>query len=227
MGDSLSTLRTRFLDEIDDPGQTVSTSTNARLTRVINEGLRHAAFVIQKRDPKFPQADWIIESRKDVERYPLPADFAEDYAVYRKDLTGSPRVPRISVNEWNIYRFYLRNFLLAGPVDGVADTVPATSEVYFIERPWIGILPVTQDATRKFVLSYRSILRDLSDDADLTPIPTGAGTDVAMIYAAVTWLSRRGSDVSALAARLGVAEKRLEANFGGSAASTPAMQDAR
>ena len=227
MGDSLSTLRTRFLDEIDDPGQTVSTSTNARLTRVINEGLRHAAFVIQKRDPKFPQAEALIESRKDVERYPLPKDFAEDYRVYRKDLTGSPAIRRVSISEWNAYRFYLRNFLLAGPVDGVADRVPDAAEVYYIERPWIGILPVTQDTTRKFVIAYRATLRDLVDDADLTPIPDGAGTDVAMIYAAVTWLSRRGADVSALAARLQAAEMRLAANFGGSAASTPAMQDAR
>jgi hypothetical protein len=227
MGDSLSTLRTRFLDEIDDPGQTASTATNARLTRVINEGLRHAAYVIQRRDPKFPQDDWPVNSSKDVERYPLPEDFAEDYRLARVDLTSKPSVSRISVNEWNHYRYYSRDALLAGPVAGVNDVSVSTGERYYIERPWIGLLPVPGDATRKYVLSYRPTLRDLADDSDETPIPAGAGTDVAMIYGAIVWLSRKGADVSALAARLQAAESRLEANFGASAGSSPAMQEAQ
>jgi len=227
MGDSLSTLRTRFLDEIDDSGQTVSTSTNARLTRVINEGLRQAATVIQRKDPKYPQGDWPIDAKKDVERYPLPEDFAEDYALYRTDITGDPRIRRVSINEWNAYRYYSRNFLLTGTVEGVADLVPSILEVYYIERPWVGILPVPQDAKRKFVLRYRATLLDLSDDADETPIPAGNGTDVAMLYAAIAWLSRRGANVTGLAARLQAAEKRLEADFGASAASPPVMQETR
>ena len=109
----------------------------------------------------------------------------------------------------------------------MADEVPNILEVYYIERPWISILPVPQDSVRKYVLSYRSTLRDLAADADETLIPDGAGTDVAMIYGAIVWLSRKGADVSALAARLQAAEQRLMANFGASTGSSPVMQEAR
>ena len=231
MGDSLATLRTRFLDEIEDPGQTVATSTNARITRLLNEGCRHAAHIIQKRDPRFPGAEWKIPVVSGVPRYSMPEDFAEDCGVYRSDLTGEPRLNKISVAEWNRYR-YTRHYLMTGPVNDiggqglVADIVPATIEVYYIDGRDLGILPIPTDAVRRFVLKYRSSLIDLSNDLDMTPIPAGQGTDVICLYSAASFLSRRGHDISAIAARLKAAEERLAANFGATSASPPVMVEA-
>lgn len=231
MGDTLSTLRTRFLEEIDDPGQTVATSTNARITRLLNEGQRHAGHVIQKRDPHWPLKETQI-GKKDVARTPLPDDFAEDYAVYRDDLTGKPTIRKVSVREWNDYRFN-RPYLF-GDVNDVGgegivpDVLPHSYEVYYIERPWIGILPIPTDETSRYVLKYRAALLDLSDDNDRTDIPVGNGTDVICLYAAVSFLSRRGHDaVAGLMARLQAAEARLAADFGGSAGSIVEMQVAQ
>ena len=234
MGDALSVLRTRFLDEIADRGQTQA-SVTAVITRLLNEGQRHAASIIQEKDAKWPQAEWPIDAKVDVPRYPLPEDFAEDYGVYRSDLVGEPRIPRIGINEWNSFR-YSANYILNGPVNDiggagiVADVVPATTQRYYIERPWIGILPITTNTTDRFVLQYRATMRDLSDDADETQIPSGNGTDVICLYSAIAWLSRRGHDagqMQGMMGRLQAAQKRLEGNFGQSSATAPIMQDTK
>jgi len=233
MGDTLTDLRTRFLQEVSDRGQTQVVT--AVMDDLINEGARHAGSIIQECDPKWPQREWKVASKNGVPRYALPDDFAEDYGVYRSDLTGEPRIPRISLSQWNSFR-YSKNYVLNGPVNDVGgagivnDVVPATVEVYYIERPWIGILPVPSDNIDKYVLQYRSTIRVLTAAGDESVIPDGNGTDVICLYGAVSWLSRRGHDagqMQGMMGRLQAAEKRLKTQFGQTSASPPIMQDSR
>ena len=209
MGDSLSTLRTRFLDEVLDPNQTEwSTAVSNRL---VNEGQRHAAALIRERDPRWPLDEVKIQTGTDVERYPVPDDFEEEILVYRSDVSHNPPSRRVRVQSRSEHKY--GGQFLASTIDGKA--IPfVEADAHYLEDGYIGFPWVPQDAVRTYVVKFRKRLTDMADDLDLTLVPTGHGTDVICLHAAWAALVRKGLNPVGIEKRLQSASARLQGSFG-------------